>query len=371
MRAVLSIFVIYTIACAVNGNRDFSPYCGGLAKITNLCTDYMKFVLCPNICGSAPGKIKMECGIRKYGDVHFAKSKKKQNDDFDGEEIHSRVRRIIGGKATVKGSYPWHVALHFAGSQRCAGAVLSPDWILTAAHCFNSHTTSKNENNWLVFAGKHRLSTSDKGEQLSQVKKIIIHKFHHKYRKDVPDDYDIALLKLKTPLVFNDHSIISPMCLPDLGMKFTSRDLCKTMGWGATVAQGSQQMILHDASVKLVPRDICNLPLANNHTVHTRARCAGYKNGHAAACKYDSGGSLACKRGKRWYGVGLVSSGNSCGTKSHKYGVYTDLNFLREWIVRTILCYDDAANAVVPFCEHIVMAGVSHGDFEKREGKKL
>ena len=45
-------------------------------------------------------------------------------------------KRIVGGKESREGSWPWQVALLFKNKQWCAGALLSPDWVVTAAHCF-------------------------------------------------------------------------------------------------------------------------------------------------------------------------------------------------------------------------------------------
>ena len=67
------------------------------------------------------------CGIRKLATSSIP---------IERVEEHSRVRRVIGGTESVKGAWPWHVALYFKGEQRCAGAVLTPDWIVTTAHCF-------------------------------------------------------------------------------------------------------------------------------------------------------------------------------------------------------------------------------------------
>ena len=65
------------------------------------------------------------------------------------------------------------------------------------------------------------------------------------------------------------------------------------MGWGATSISGSRHNVLREATVKIVPRDICNLPVSYNGTIHERAICAGYTSGMAGACEFDSGGKLS------------------------------------------------------------------------------
>ena len=61
------------------------------------------------------------------------------DDDSDDEiksEIGTEEKRIVGGRDSLEGAWPWHVALMFKGEQWCAGALISPNWVVTAAHCF-------------------------------------------------------------------------------------------------------------------------------------------------------------------------------------------------------------------------------------------
>ena len=52
-----------------------------------------------------------------------------------------RQNKIVGGTAATLGEVPWQVALTLGtGSdlfylQFCGGTLISPDWVLTAAHC--------------------------------------------------------------------------------------------------------------------------------------------------------------------------------------------------------------------------------------------
>ena len=44
-------------------------------------------------------------------------------------------RRIVGGRACIVSRWPWQVALIANGEQVCGGSLVTPDWIVTAAHC--------------------------------------------------------------------------------------------------------------------------------------------------------------------------------------------------------------------------------------------
>eukprot|EP00069_Balaena_mysticetus_P015432 bmy_09202T0 len=61
--------------------------------------------------------------------------------------------------------------------------------------------------------------------------------------------------------------------------------------------------------------------------------CAGYENETYDACQGDSGGPLVCttESGKKWYQVGIISWGKSCGQKNIP-GIYTLLENYHSWI---------------------------------------
>ena len=45
-------------------------------------------------------------------------------------------KRIIGGRKSKEGEWPWQVYLNSSNGEYCGGAILSEHFILTASHCF-------------------------------------------------------------------------------------------------------------------------------------------------------------------------------------------------------------------------------------------
>ena len=45
--------------------------------------------------------------------------------------------RVIAGQNATKGSWPWQILLRYNGKEMCGGTLVSPNVVITAAHCID------------------------------------------------------------------------------------------------------------------------------------------------------------------------------------------------------------------------------------------
>ncbi|XP_038157446.1 ovochymase-1 [Cyprinodon tularosa] len=227
--------------------------------------------------------------------------------------------RIIGGQEAWAHSWPWQVSLQFSSMPACGGAIIGPQWVISAAHCFKRFNK---ESLWKVLAGKHDLDKPEEsGEQLVGISRIISHQEYDTKTKES----DIALLKLEHPLVFNEF--VRPI---DIWMSPLPETMkCTITGWGSTRENGPRVNRLQEVNVSLLALDDCNEYYKGR--VHSSMFCAGKDEGGVDACQGDSGGPLSCFNGTRHELAGLVSWGVGCG-RAKKPGVYTKVQQHVQWI---------------------------------------
>ncbi|XP_008295817.1 plasminogen activator, urokinase a isoform X2 [Stegastes partitus] len=252
-----------------------------------------------------------------------------------GERVERRMNKIVGGSFTPIESHPWVAAIfHKRYGFLCGGSLISPCWVLTAAHCFTDGENTKIPH-LSVYLGKSAINDTDVDkEQQFFVEKLII---HQKYN-DSNYDSDIALVKIKSrnATTHGGCAVRSPtvrtVCLPPLHTQLPAGFSCSIAGFGKEKFESPRfSQYLKQADVKLLSRAECTSGLQYGSRITDNMFCAGSPSWSTDACKGDSGGPLVCEASGRMFLFGVVSWGEGCGWMN-KPGVYTQVTNYNKWI---------------------------------------
>ncbi|KAM6965952.1 trypsin-like [Tautogolabrus adspersus] len=232
--------------------------------------------------------------------------------------------RIVGGQVAPEGSWPWQVSLHTSVSRShfCGGSLINNQWVMSAAHCFQSSSAS----NLVVYLGRQSQEGTNSNEVSRTVAEVIV---HPNYNSGTSDN-DIALLRLSSAVTFN--SFILPVCLAAPGSTFFSGIDAWVTGWG-TIGSGvplpSPQNLM-EVEVPIVGNRKCNCNYGVGRITDNMI-CAGLEAGGRDSCQGDSGGPLVSKQNNIWIMEGVVSFGIGCAQANFP-GVYTRVSQYQSWI---------------------------------------
>lgn len=244
--------------------------------------------------------------------------------------VQKATSRVINGMDAKKGAWPWQVLIRFFGDTHCGGTIISPYWVVTAAHCVDGREAVVDE--FQVVVGDNNFDVDEGTETYINVEKIIK---HEQYSTPSMFDKDIALLKLRRPIPFDEN--IGTVCLPDKNAPVPVGTKCFITGWGKIHPWDYMHYKLQQAMLPVVDNMKCENLNTNstNIPVTSNMLCAGHgPNNPTGGCHGDSGGPFVCPTGPdgRWEIHGAVSWGDSSCNTAQAYTVFVRVTNFRDWI---------------------------------------
>ncbi|VVC26019.1 Low-density lipoprotein (LDL) receptor class A, conserved site,SEA domain,Low-density lipoprotein (LDL) [Cinara cedri] len=139
------------------------------------------------------------------------------NDPVCGVQTSRRQKHGVDGlnKMASHGDWPWHAILYKSGTHVCDGTLISPEWLLTSASCFQGQSKAE----WVARLGAVRLNAMSPWQQERHIVGMV---------KSPVEGSTLVLIKLSSPVTYSDH--IRSVCLSDEHTEGPYLH-CQTLGW--------------------------------------------------------------------------------------------------------------------------------------------
>ena len=262
-------------------------------------------------------------------------------EDAAEPEVPVAPQIINGSNVPGPNPYPWMVALLFTGwtdpyeAQFCAGMLVAPTWVLTAAHCVDEGRIPSEVQVAVNVLNLSSIASSAR----RQVRSITL---HPSWDENGDNGHDLALLELTGAVTG-----VAPVALIQPGRALAVGTGARAIGWGRDVA-GEYPDRLQWAAVEVAASDTATRCADWSTNLYTGSLmlCAagdGVRN-TAGVCNGDSGGPLAVWGTRGWELAGITSFGSPGCMTTGAPGVFTRVSAFTPWICQRIERFVD-----VPF----------------------
>ncbi|XP_046744067.1 filaggrin-2-like [Diprion similis] len=211
------------------------------------------------------------------------------------------------------GEIPWQAMILSTTDRKllCSGAIVSPNVVLTAAHCVYGLRPEEVS----IKSGEWKLGSEIQQEEplpfeIVKVQNIVSHPGY----STGSSSHDLAMLFLVHPMHLEQH--VDTICLGNIPQPTIGRK-CIATGWGKVVLQvHAAGSLMHGIDVDIVPQDECRQRVQGAESpveIDNTLTCVKAHKERNNMCQVDVGGPLACDRGDGIYELtGVYSYDTGC-----------------------------------------------------------
>ncbi|CAL8078751.1 unnamed protein product [Orchesella dallaii] len=209
----------------------------------------------------------------RAGDIQKEKLQEQRSEIEDLLDIGDNDKaRILRGTDASLHQFPWQVSIQDAKGHVCGGAIISPDAIVTASHCFLSIAPVPLRTVKIV-VGDLNINTTDEAEHtFVNISSVTFHSHFDPYYLE----NDIAVIKLRNALKF--RAGVQPVCLPESGNSYSSQK-ATVSGWGAiSYPQGKLATNLQFVNNTVIENSACKKTLKIDYITQNMMCAVSYPN---------------------------------------------------------------------------------------------